>query len=205
MKTMAAETWALVWEQKSGFTALKPTIYKFKITLADIERNHYDTLNLTLALHPSETLERMMVRVLAFCMNAQEGLSFTKGLCAVEEPDIWAHTLEGQIALWIDVGEPAFDRIKKATRISQTVKIYGFNLKSTSWWTQGRTKFDKLNLSVVQFQWESIKTLTALVKRTMDLSITLTENIAYIAAENGECEVSWVSLQTADKTAGYYG
>jgi uncharacterized protein YaeQ len=74
--------------------ALKPTIYKLKITLADINQNHYDSLNLTIAQHPSETLERMMARVLAFCMNAREPLSFTKGLSSVEEPDIWAHTLD---------------------------------------------------------------------------------------------------------------
>ena len=72
--------------------ALKPTIYKFKIALTDLNRNYYDTLNLTIAQHPSETLERMMVRMLAFCINAQESLSLTKGLSTVEEPDLWAHT-----------------------------------------------------------------------------------------------------------------
>ncbi len=86
--------------------ALKPTIYKMKITLSDLDRDYYDALSLTIARHPSETLERMMVRVLAFCINAQEGLAFTKGLCAVEEADIWARTLDDQISLWIDVGEP---------------------------------------------------------------------------------------------------
>ena len=87
--------------------AIKPTIYKLKIALSDLERNHYDTLNLTLALHPSETLERMMVRVLAYCINAQAHLSFTRGLSAIEEPDIWARTLDDQISLWIDLGEPS--------------------------------------------------------------------------------------------------
>ena len=107
--------------------ALKPTIYKFGITLANIDENHYDTLNLTIARHPSESNERMMARVLAFCMNAQEGLSFTKGLSAVEEPDIWARTLDGRIALWIDMGEPTADRIKKAARLCPEVKVYSFN------------------------------------------------------------------------------
>ena len=79
--------------------ALKPTIFKFKISLSDLNRNHYDTLNLTVAQHPSETAERMMVRVLAFCINAQEHLVFTPGLSAVDEPDLWVHTLDGQLAL----------------------------------------------------------------------------------------------------------
>jgi len=74
--------------------ALKPKIYKSGITLSDIDRDYYDTLDLTIARHPSETLERMMVPVLAFCMNAQEQLAFTKGLCAVDEPELWVRTLE---------------------------------------------------------------------------------------------------------------
>jgi uncharacterized protein YaeQ len=177
--------------------ALKPKIYKFRIALSDIDRNYYDTLNLTLAQHPSETLERMMVRVLAFCINAQEHLAFTKGLCAVDEPDIWVHTLDDQITLWIDVGEPAVDRIKKATRLSPLVKVYSFNSKSNVWWDQGCTKFNELKVSVFRFQWESVQVLAALVQRTMDLSITIAGDSAYVAAESGECEVSWVPLQTS--------
>ena len=103
---------------KASCMALKPTIYKLRISLSDINRNFYDALNLTIAQHPSETLERMMARILAFCINAQEHLEFTKGLSAVDEPDIWVKSLDDQITLWIDVGEPAVDRIKKASRIS---------------------------------------------------------------------------------------
>lgn len=175
--------------------AVKPTIYKLKIALSDINRNYYDALNLTIAQHPSETLERMMVRVLAFCINAQEHLAFTKGLSAVEEPDIWARTLDDQLLLWIDVGEPAFDRVKKATRLAQTVKIYSFNSKSDVWWDQGRAKFSGLKASIFRFEWKSIQSLALLVQRTMDLSVTITGDSAYVATESGECEVSWVTLQ----------
>ena len=175
--------------------ALKPTIHKLKIALTDLNRNHYDTLNLTIARHPSETLERMMVRVLAFCLNAQEQLTFTKGLSAAEEPDIWAHTLDNQLALWIDVGEPAVDRIKKASRIAAVTKVYSFNTKADVWWHQEQEKLGKLAVSVFRFQWYDIQTLAALVQRTMDLSVTITGDSAYIAAELGECEVGWVLLQ----------
>ncbi len=102
--------------------ALKPTIYKFNISLSDINRNYYDTLNLTVAQHPSENPERMMARVLAFCLNAQELLVFTKGLSEPDVPDIWVRTLDDQVALWIDVGEPAVERIKKATRLAKSVR-----------------------------------------------------------------------------------
>ena len=141
--------------------ALKPTIYKLRITLADMDRNYYDSLNLTIAQHPSETLERMMARVLAFCINAQEYLVFTKGLYAAKEPDIWALTLDDQISLWIEVGEPTVDKVKKATRHSQTVKVYSFNSESDIWWAQGRAKFNELTASVFQFQWGSIQKFAA--------------------------------------------
>ncbi len=174
--------------------ALKPTIYKLKITLADINRDYYDTLNLTIAQHPSETHERMMARVLAFCINAQEHLVLTQGVCAAEEPDMWARTLDNQISLWIEVGEPSVDKIRKATRLSPIVKVYSFNSKSNTWWDQGQGKINKLTASVFQIQWGSMQALAALVKRTMELSVTITDDTAYITAENGACEVSWVLL-----------
>lgn len=176
--------------------ALKPTIYKLKITLADIDRNHYDTLHLTIAQHPSETLERMMARVLAFCMNAGEQLSFTKGLSAVEEPDIWARTLDDQLSLWIDIGEPSFDRIKKAARICLTVKVYAFNLKADSWWAKEQAKIAGLNVRVYKFHWKGIQALAGLVKRTMDFSVTVSDGLVYVSGENGDCEVPFVSLQS---------
>lgn len=177
--------------------ALKPTIYKLKIALNDLNRNYYDTLHLTIAQHASETLERMMVRILVFCINAQEYLSFTRGLSVAEEPDIWARTLDGQISLWIDVGEPAVDRIKKASRLASTVKVYSFNSKSNIWWNQEQVKFKKLTVSIFQFQWKNVQLLATLAQRTMDLSVTITGDSAYVAAELGECEVFWVPLQAA--------
>lgn len=175
--------------------ALKPIIYKIKISLSDLNRNYYDSLNLTLAQHPSETIERMMVRVLAYCINAQEHLVFTKGLSEVDEADIWARTLDGQISLWIDVGEPAVDRIKKVSRLASAVKIYCFNSKADVWWEQGQNKISQLQASVFKFDWENIQTLATLVQRTMDISVSITGDSAYVATESGECEVSWLTLQ----------
>ena len=183
-------------EFNGASVALKPTIYKFKIALTDLNRQYYDTLNLTIAQHPSETLERMMARMLAFCLNAQEPLAFTKGLSSAEEPDLWAHTPDGRIALWIDVGEPDPERIKKATRIAQTVKVYSFNSKSNVWWMQEQAKFNPLNAAIYRFQWPDIQALAKLTQRTMDISVTVSEESAYVAAEAGECEVSWLLLNS---------
>jgi len=175
--------------------ALKPTIYKFTISVSDLNREYYDTLNLTVAQHPSETLERMMARVMAFCLNAQEALVFTKGLSEPDEPDIWAHTLDDQLLLWIDVGEPAAERIKKATRLTKDVKVYSFNSKSDSWWSQVEKQFNPLAAQVFQFEWENIKTLGSFVERTMELSVTITGDSAFVATQSGECEVGWLNLQ----------
>ncbi|MFT5117098.1 MAG: hypothetical protein ACI9NY_000626 [Kiritimatiellia bacterium] len=175
--------------------ALKPTIYKFKIMVSDLDREHYEALNLTVAQHPSETLERMLVRVLAYCLNVQERLVFTKGLSAVDEPDLLVKTLDDQLALWIDVGEPAVDRIKKATRLTSAVKVYSFNAKSSSWWTQNQALFEKLNVSIYQFQCPQIQALAKQVQRTMDFSLTITSGTMYISTATGESEVSWSELQ----------
>ena len=174
--------------------ALKPKIFKQRIALSDVNRDYYDTLNLTIAQHPSETAERMMVRVLVYCINMQQRLVFTKGLSAVEQPDIWVRTLDDNIALWIDVGEPSADRIKKATQQATTALVYSFNSKSDVWWSQGQEKFRMLRASIFRLNWKNIQSLATLVQRSMDMSVTITGNSAYIAAELGECEVSWELL-----------
>lgn len=178
--------------------ALKPTIFKININLSDLNNDLYDTLNLTVAQHPSETQERMLVRVLAYCINAQEFLSFTKGLCVAEDPDIWAKSLAGEYLLWIDVGEPAFERIKKACRQAQAVKVYSFNSKSDVWWKQSENDFAKLDVEVYQFQYSQIKALAGLLQRTMDLSLTLSGDSVFVAAELGECEITCRTLQAIE-------
>ncbi len=175
--------------------ALKPTIYKFNVALSDLNRNYYDTLHLTVAQHPSENSERMMTRVLAFCLNAQENLTFTKGLSAIEEPDLWVRSLDDQLLLWVDIGEPAVDRIKKASRQARATKVYSFNSKSDVWWEQNKHKLQRLNVSIYQFHWQDIQSLALLVERTMDCSVTITGNSAYIATALGECEIPWIELK----------
>lgn len=175
--------------------AIKPTIYKLTVSLSDLNRDIYDSLNLTIARHPSETLERMMVRVLAFCLNAREQLVLCKGLSDTEEPDIWAHSLDGNLELWIDVGEPSPERIKKASRIARQVRIYGFNSKAPTWWQQNEKQLGDLNANVYRFLWEQVQALAAIVDRGMDLSITISGDSIYVASEMGECELVLEPLQ----------
>lgn len=175
--------------------ALKPTIYKFDIDVSDLDRNVFEKVALTVAQHPSESTERMMARVLAFCLHTQENLTFTKGLSATDEPDIAMHSLSGENLLWIDVGEPAVERIKKATRASKMVYVYSFNSKSDVWWSQSHEKFAQLNVTIRQFKWPEIQMLASKIERTMNMSVTLTEGSAYFATNLGECELSILPLQ----------
>lgn len=175
--------------------ALKPTIYKAKIALSDLDRHYYDKLNLTIAQHPSETSERMMVRLLAFCLNARPGLTFTKGLSTPDEPDIIARDMDDSIDLWIDVGEPTAERTKKATRAAETVKVYSFNAKSNVWWYQNRAKLQQLGADIYQIPWNNIRTLTELVQRTMDFTVTISEDSAYFSDGVNHCDVCWRVLQ----------
>ncbi len=170
--------------------ALKPTIYKFNIAITDFNREYYDSVNLTVALHPSETMERMMARVMAYCLDAQDNMAFTKGLSSIEEPDIWVKTLDDQIKLWVDVGEPAPERVKKSSRMATQVKIYSFNSKSNTWWEQSKSKVQQFkNVQYCQFDWSQIKLLATAVERTMDWSLSISGDTIYVAANNQEHEL----------------
>ena len=176
--------------------ATKPTIYKLRIALSDLERNYYDSLNLTVALHPSETPERMMARVMAYCINAQEGLSFAKGLSDVDEPDLWVRTMDDQTSLWIDVGEPSVERVKKASRQAKKMRVYSFNSKSDVWWDQVKSKLSQLEADVFRIDYTEIEALTAFLARTMELSVTITGQSAYVTSGDGDVEVNWQILQS---------
>jgi len=175
--------------------ALKPTIFKMNINVSNLDQDVYETIPLTIAQHPSETTERMVTRILAFVLNNQEFLSFTKGLSEADDPDIWAKNYSDEFLLWVDVGEPGFERIKKACRQAKSVKIYAFNTKSNVWWKQSQKDFSTIKAQVYQFDFEQIQAFSSLVERTMDFSITLTDNIFYIAADKGSCEVNLRTLK----------
>jgi uncharacterized protein YaeQ len=174
--------------------ATKPTIYKLGVTISDMNRNYYQTHQLTIALHPSETHARMMARIMAFCLNAEEHLTFSRGLSDNDEPDIWSHSLDGQTELWIDVGEPSVDRVKKSTRLAKSVQVYSFNSKSDIWWQKSANEFSQLKATYYRFSWPQIQALTTLIERTMTLSVTISEESAFIAGDAGEFELSWTTL-----------
>lgn len=174
--------------------ALKPTIFKFDIALSDMDRNCYESLALTVAQHPSETLERMMVRVLARCLHHHEQLTFTRGLSDNDEPDLWQHSLDGRIELWIEAGEPSHDRLKKARRRSEEVVVYTFNTRSDVWWPALADKLRPGTAAVYRFDWAQVCELARLIDRTAELSVTINRPSIFIAGLTGEVELDLVTL-----------
>jgi uncharacterized protein YaeQ len=164
--------------------ALKPTIYKAQVELADSDNNRYESLALTLARHPSETLERMATRLLAYCLNAERGLEFTRGLSTAEEPDIWQHSDNGEIAHWIEVGQPEHPRLRKACGRARQVSLYTFGKSSDTWWKLNGEAIGALpHLHAWQFAWPEIVAIAALLERTMQLSVSIVGGIIYF--DNG--------------------
>lgn len=166
--------------------ALKSTVHKFRLSLNDLNRDLFETAELTVALHPSETVERMVVRVLAWCLNAQENLTFCKGLSDVDEPDLWVRTFDEQIALWIDVGEPAADRVKRASRLADQVKVYCFNHKAPQWWQSGQREMTRHGAGVFRFEWDAVVALAATVERTGEWSVTVSEHTLFVNTALGD-------------------
>lgn len=177
--------------------ALKPTIHKAGIALSDLDRNHYDSLDLTIAQHPSENVERMFVRILAYCLNAAEGITFTTGLSTPDEPDIVITSLDNRMLAWIDVGEPSFERLKKACRVAERVRVYSFNAKSQTWWQKQRDSFTSLPAEVFQLNWREVQSASELVHRTMAWSVTISDDTALVSADEGSRELSWRRLEPA--------
>ena len=121
------------------------TIYKIELQLSDMDRHYYATHALTLARHPSETDERMMVRLLAFALYADERLEFGKGLSTDEEPDLWRKELNGDIALWIDLGQPDPARIRKACGRARKVIVVNYGGRSADiWWEKSAEPLQRL-------------------------------------------------------------
>lgn len=178
--------------------ALKPTIYKFRISLSDTNRDLYDSTQLTVAQHPSETVERMMARIMAYCVKWQPNLALTKGLSTTDEPDLWVKSLDDQIELWVDIGEPSLDRVKKACRLAKQVDIFSFNSKSDVWWEQTKNKAHQYSASFYRFDSQAIEALAQVVARTMDLSVMITGDSLFVDCEQGSFEVQLTTLQSHD-------
>ncbi len=177
--------------------ALTATIFKAQLTLSDLDRGHYDTYQLTLARHPSETDERMMVRLLAFALFASDSLSFTRGLSSSDEADLWDKNYGGEIERWIDVGQSDERRLKKACSLAKEVVLISYGGRAASlWWTQNQDALKRLgNLRVISVPAQASKALAALAEKTMQLHCTLQEGQVFIGNARDNVSIELQTLQ----------
>lgn len=162
--------------------AIKATIFKADLQIADMDRNYYAEHSLTLARHPSETDERMMVRLLAFVLFAHPQLAFGKGMCADDEADLWQKDLTGAIDLWIDVGLPDEKWTRKACGRAARVVLLSYGGRTADmWWSANKAKFERQeNLRVYNLPQEASQALAALASRGMRLQCSIQDGQVWI-------------------------
>jgi uncharacterized protein YaeQ len=176
---------------------LNATIFKADVQIADMDRNYYHDHALTIARHPSETDERMMVRLLAYALHADEALSFGKGLSADDEPHLWQKDLTGAIELWIDVGLPDEKRIRRACGRARQVCVYSYGGHGAAiWWDQVGSKLERMmNLTVVSVPLVASQALAKLARRNMHLNCTIQDEQVWLADAEERVQVDLIKVK----------
>mgnify|MGYP003471520069 CR=1 FL=1 len=182
--------------------AIKATVFKANLQIADMERHYYQDHALTLARHPSETDERMMVRLLAFALHAHEYLEFGQGMTADDEADLWQKDLTGAIELWIDVGLPDEKLVRKACGRANQVMVYCYGGRTAEmWYAQNRSQFERQkNLTVISLLPEGTRALATMAQRTMQLQCTIQDGQVWLSDGNDSVMVERATLKEASAT-----
>lgn len=163
--------------------ALKSTISRAELSISDIDRGYYRDHSLTIAQHPSETNERMMVRLLAFALHANEALEFGRGLSTEDEPDLWRRDLTGGVEQWIEVGLPEEREVRKACGRAREVYVLAYGGRAVDlWWQAAREKLERQDrLGVSEVPIEESRALAQLAARNMRLQVTIQEGLIFVA------------------------
>lgn len=164
--------------------AQKATIYKVELSVSDMDRHYYEIHKLTVAKHPSETDERLMVRLLAFALNADEALEMTKGLSVDDEPDIWQKSLSGELELWVALGLPSDKVIRQSCGKADKVIVYSYGRTADLWWDKiknSTTRFD--NLQVINLPDNTTSELGDLANRTMKLQVNIQDGEVMVSVD----------------------
>lgn len=164
--------------------AANSTVVKAELQISDMDRHYYGAHGLTLAQHPSETDERLMVRLLAFALHADDRLEFGKGLSNDEEPDLWRKDYTGLVEQWIDLGQPDESRIRKACGRAREVVVVNYGGRAADlWWEKNAALLARhRNLTVVDIAPDAVDAITALMARGMRLNVMIQDG-----------EVQWMS------------
>lgn len=172
--------------------AIRSTIYKAELSVADIDRGHYADYALTVARHPSETEERLMVRLLAFALCAEEGLALAGDISTDDEPALWRRALTGDIEQWIEVGLPDERLVRKACGRAGEVFVLAYGgRKADAWWADNKNTVARhRNLRVSFLSEEDCNALTALIERSMRLSFTVQDGHILVSGAQGTAELN---------------
>ncbi len=177
--------------------ALPPTIYKASIELSDIDRQSYQNLQTTLARHPSETAERVVLRLLAYALWYEEGLEFTRGICIGDEPDLWVKSSDDQIRLRIEVGLPDADRLLKAKNHCEHLILLASG-PDGPWRTWQKKQLPSLisvkGLELFTLDWSWVKETAELGPRQIHWQLTRTEGLLYLTTDNQTRETPLIPL-----------
>jgi uncharacterized protein YaeQ len=181
--------------------AQKATIYKVELSVSDMDRHYYETHKLTVAKHPSETDERLMVRILAFALNAHEQLEMTKGLSTDDEPDIWQKSLSGELELWVALGLPSEKVVRQSCGKADAVVIYCYGGRTAEvWWDKiknSTTRFN--NLQVVNLSENETSELANLADRSMKLQVNIQDGEVMVSVDDRIVYVNPVKWKSADQ------
>jgi uncharacterized protein YaeQ len=175
--------------------APRATVFKAKVSLADMDRSYYADHELVLAMHPSENEERLMLRLAAFCWHASDSLAFANGLVDPDEPELWQKTLTGELEHWIDLGQPDEKTILRACGKSRQVTLYHSRTNPALWWDAVAAKVAKANnLAVYNVDPVQVSALAQLTDKSMDLSVTIQDGEMWIRGDQGEALITRRSL-----------
>lgn len=164
--------------------ALRSTVFKAELGIADLDRHYYQDHALVLARHPSETDERMMVRLLAFALNASETLEFGRGISSEDEPALWQRDLTGAVQHWLEVGQPDERLLRRACGRADRVTVYAYGRGLEQWWQQNASAFARLDkLTVWKLDAADCQALAALAERGMRLQCTIQDGQLMLAAD----------------------
>lgn len=172
--------------------ALKATVHKATLQVSDLDRHYYASHALTLAQHPSETDQRLMVRLLAFALFADERLAFGRGVSSDDEPDLWRHSLSCEIEQWIELGQPDEARLRRACGRAREVIVLGYAARAFDlWWEKNAAGLARLdNLKVLDLPAGSAEALGALLARNMDFQVVIESGDVQLIGEQGTLAIA---------------
>lgn len=188
-----------IFEILEQIMAKNATIYKVELSVSDMDRHYYETHKLTVAKHPSETDERLMVRIVAFALNAHENLEMTKGISTDDEPDIWQKSLSGELNVWVALGLPSEKVMRQSCSKADKVVVYPYGGRTAEmWWDKIKNSTNRFeNLQVINFSEQDTDALAKLASRAMKLQINIQDGDVMVSVGDSIVNVTPLKWKSA--------